>query len=144
MGFRLEAAHVHGHAGARSLDAVRVLVGIGLYAGEDGPRGLLVDIDLGIALHQSLAEGAHADDASARKGGDGTHVTAVLEYLGETLVHLARDALMLVPAHAGELAHAVNELGIEGLVLVVELLALGVQQAFLVRLGHDGIELQIE
>ena len=51
---------------------------------------------------------------------------------------------MLVPAYAGELTHAGHEFGVEGLVLLVELLALGIEKMLLMSLGHDGVQLKIE
>ena len=51
---------------------------------------------------------------------------------------------MLVPAYAGELAHAGHELGVQLFKLTVEFFALGIEQVLVVSLGKDCVQLQIE
>ena len=110
----------------------RVLVVGGHHAVERLACRLLTHFNLRVTLHQLLAEGRHAEHAAPRERGDGQHVAATPEHLGEVVVHRSGNALVLLPPQVAQLAHTRRQLVLRSHELLEECLALGGQQMLLV------------
>ncbi len=116
----------------------------GHHAVEGEARRLLPDLYLRVALHQFLAESRHADYAAPRERCDGQHIASLLEHIGEIVVHIAGDELMLLPSQLGELRHTRHKFLFRLHEPAVERLALGGELAALMGGAEQRVELVVE
>ena len=142
------------------LKLVAVLLETGLVAGEVATGGiltvgrhhtvegearrLLANLYLGITLHQLLTEACHADDATPTERGNGKHIAALLEHLGEIVVHGSGYALVLLPAQVAQLADTGGQFILGSLKLLVKRLALGRELLLAVSNGQQAVHFAIE
>ena len=95
-------------------------------------------------MRQFLAERGHAEYTATRQRRDGEDVAALLEDLGEVVVHRAGDALVLFPAQVAQFADAGRHQVLGGHELRAEGLALGRQLSVGVGLGQQRVKVAVE